>query len=235
MSKPDFKNPQYYETPSGVSDREHSITLDGELGFKITEIEDELSSQYRTYNEHHKDEEAKQHFQGTQAWIGLHPQILQTPYAEILDFLQLLKNYKINKIVDLGAGYGRVGIVQASVFPDARFLGYEIIEERVLEGKRVFQELGLSNCDLLSEDILSESFTLPKADVYFIYDFSDPMDLKFILNMLSDIVFKEEFFIVAKGAGIRSMISNKYPQFFSSHGVIHTKEWSLYSSFVDLN
>jgi hypothetical protein len=235
MSSPDFKNPQFYKTPDNMSDREYSIVLDEALGFEIVSVEDTLSSQYRTYNEHHKDDKAKKHYEGTQAWIGLHPQILQTPYAEILDFLTLLEKFKINKLVDLGAGYGRVGIVQAAVFPDSEFIGYEIVEDRVKEGQRVFEQLGLVNHQLLSKNILDSDFELPKADVYFIYDFSDPGDLKYILNMLSDIIFKEEFFIVAKGAGVRSMISNKYPQFWSNHGVIHAKEWSLYSSFKDLN
>jgi 16S rRNA G527 N7-methylase RsmG len=225
----------FFCTPEGESDRSHSITLDNQLGFNIENIEAELSKCYRTYNEHHLGNNEKSHFEGTQAWIGLHPQILQTPYAEILKFLELVKDFDIKNIVDLGAGYGRVGIVQQSIFPEANFLGYEIIDERVKEGKRVFEELGLQKCEMVKKDILAEDYSLPDADLIFIYDFSDPMDLKVILNKISDIIFKKNFFFVAKGAGIRSMISNKYPQFWSLNGAVHSEQWSLYSSHVDLN
>ena len=39
--------------------------------------------------------------------------------------------------VDIGSGYGRVGCVVGVNFPNSRFLGYEIVQERVIEAQRV--------------------------------------------------------------------------------------------------
>ena len=43
------------------------------------------------------------------------------------------------KVVDLGAGYGRMGLVIAKHYPTLSFWGVEYVAERVAEGNRVFQ------------------------------------------------------------------------------------------------
>ena len=165
----------------------------------------------------------------------MHPQSLQTPYSEILDFLTVLSYWKPKTFVDVGAGYGRVAIVLDSVLPDTQFIGYEIVEQRRLEGMRMFAELGLTNCVLHSQNVLEDGFRLPNADVYFLYDFSDPPDIRQILKQLIAKIGKDRFFIVARGQGIRSMIQLQFPQIWAARGAIHKKNWSLYSSFIDLS
>ena len=193
-----------------------------------------LLGQYQAFFKTGTCKKGKKKYQGTQAWIGLHPQTLQTPYDEILEAFDFLQNDKIDSIVDFGAAYGRVGVVANSVFPGADFLGYEIIKERIEEGERIFKKLELPNCRLEEKNILEEDFELPEADLYFIYDFSNPEDLKKVLKKISKKMYEDRFFLIARGKGIRSLIQLRYPEFWASHGVIHKGEWSLYSSFKDL-
>lgn len=213
---------------------DQSKAIDKYFGFHISKIEQKLLKKYRAYYKTSDQSNRKQHFGESETWIGLHPQVLLTPYAEIYEFLNLLKKYNPKKIVDFGAAYGRVGIVMNSIYQDATFTGYEIIQQRVDEANRIFEKLNFKNCEMIKENILDENFNLPDADIYFIYDFSNPIDISRLLNKLSDIIFKKRFFIVAKGEGIKSLIQLKYPQFWASHGVIHKKHWSIYSSFCDL-
>ena len=224
----------FFTTSTGYSDRQYSQLIDVILGFKIVEIEKQLLEIYRPYNKTTDPTGKTKQYVGTQAWIGLNPQILQTPYNEILNFLALLQKYSPKILVDLGEGYGRVGLVMKALMPEAEFLGYEIIDSRLVEAERIFKLLGLDNCKMSNANILEEDFEIPVADIYFIYDFSDPHDLKKILNRISKKLYQDKFFIVAKGEGIRSMIQLKYPEFWASHGVIHDEKWSLYSSYCDL-
>lgn len=214
--------------------RSFSRELDKRLGFKISQIERKLLKKYRAFDKTIDDSNKKKHFLGTETWIGLHPQVLQTPYSEITHFFSYLKGREINRVVDFGAAYGRIGVVLAALHPEAEFLGFEILESRFNEAKRVFSSLELENLSMSNQNILEESFEIPKADIYFIYDFSDPHDLRVILKKLSAKLFEDNFFLVAKGEGIRSLIQLKYPEFWSCNGVIHEEKWSLYSSVEDL-
>lgn len=231
LSKEDLTSAQTFKTPLPFSDREYAQHLDVALGFHITEIEKKLSKQYRSHNEISSD---KPLYTNNHAWIGLHPQILQTPYQEILDFFEVLKKYPIDNIVDLGSGYGRVGLVMQAYLPQAQFYGIEVVNERSEEANRIFKHFELNNCRSESWNLLEEIEKIPEADLYFIYDFSEPEDIRTLLNYFSSLLDKKKFFLVAKGDGIRSLIQNKYPEFWAAFGVVHHHKWSLYSSFIDL-
>lgn len=215
--------------------RSFSRDLDKRLGFKISQIESKLLKKYRAFDKATDESSRKPHFIGSETWIGLNPQVLQTPYSEITHFFSYLKNKKINRVVDFGAAYGRIGLVLAALHPEAEFLGFEILKMRYDEAIRIFNALGLDKLSMSNENILDESFVVPQADIYFIYDFSDPHDLRIILKKLSEKLFKDDFYLVAKGEGVRSLIQLKYPEFWSCNGVIHEEKWSLYSSKEDLS
>lgn len=231
----DVKTPSFFSHTSDVHPRIQAKKIDSILGFRTKRIEQQLLKKYRAYYKVDDIGNGKELRPGSQTWIGLHPQVLQTPYSEILHFFWLLRKHEIKSVVDLGSGYGRVAIVMKSIFPKASFLGYEIVDVRVRESRRMFEQLQLSNCEILEEDILQDDFNLPTADLYFIYDFSDPKDIRQILSKLSQRLRSERFFLVAKGEGIRSLIQLKFPEFWAVHGAIHRKNWSLYSSYVDLS
>ena len=230
-----LKDPRTFCVSKGIHPRIHSRDLDRLIGYKIPKIEQSLLQKYRAYDKAPDESNKKKHFEGTETWIGLHPQILQTPYSEIYEFLSLFKKFKPKKVVDLGAGYGRVAIVLNALFPEAEFIGHEILKDRLDEARRIFTKLEMKNATMLIENILEDSFELPEADIYFIYDFSGPLDLKIILERLSSKMDKDKFFIVAKGDGIRSIIQLKFPEIWALNGTIHQKTYSIYSSFVELN
>jgi len=226
-------NENFFILPKGISPKEQSKRIDRILGYRIGRIEQKHLQSYCAYYRPAADER-KKHFEGTQTWIGLHPQVLQTPYSEIWHFLNILRPYNPKTIVDFGAAYGRIGIVMKGIFPQAEFIAYEIMETRAAEARRMWEHLQLDRCVMIQQNILEDEFAIPPADVYFMYDFSSPLDVRVILKKLLAKLKSDRFFLVARGSGIRSLIQLKFPQFWSVHGVIHHNDWSIYSSFCDL-
>ena len=228
-------NLDFFRPPRGATPRAWSQKLDKQLGFNIFSIEQKLLKKYRAYDQPADESNKKKHYQGTQAWIGLHPQVLQTPYPEIIDFMSILESISPQKICDIGAGYGRVGFVTNAMFPECEFLGYEVVAERAKEANRVFEQYGLHQCQVLQENILDGEISLPEADLYFIYDFSDPADLRRLLDKFDEMWFERNFFLVARGKGIRGIIQHKYPKFHAVNNPIHRENWSMYSSWIDID
>lgn len=195
---------------SGEHPRLHAKSLDRVLGYKIPKIEVKLLQKYRAYDQQNDDSSKKQHYKGTQTWIGLHPQALQTPYCDIYEALSLVKDLEIEHVVDIGAGYGRVGVVLSILYPDAKFTGYEIVKQRQLEGNRVFRRLGISNSEIELKNVLSIDFKLPDADIYFIYDFSEQDDILRMLQILSLKSTKKTFYLITRGDRVDYLMKYKF-------------------------
>ncbi|MBD64778.1 MAG: hypothetical protein CME62_06200 [Halobacteriovoraceae bacterium] len=223
-----------FERRANIHSKVHAKYLDKYLGFKIPKIEVKLQQKYRSYDQSADQSNKKKHFEGTQTWIGLHPQALQTPYNDIYEVLESIKTHDIETVVDIGAGYGRVGLVTSAIFPKASFLGYEILSKRRDEANRVFKLHGLDNCELVLQNVLEESFQLPDADVYFIYDFSELDDICTILDELSERLIDKSFFLITKGDRIDYLIAKKYKEFWRANGYLQFKELKVYSSHIDL-
>lgn len=226
-----IQDPAFFKAPKGIKPRRHSRDLDKILGFKISKIEQKLLKKYRAYDKPEDYSNKKQHYNGTQTWIGLHPDVLQTPYSEILQFLNCFRNTDPKTIVDFGAAYGRMGLVTNALFPNSQFIGYEILDVRANEAQRVFELLDLRNCKMRNENILEDSFEVPDADIYFIYDFSYADDLNIILKKLSKKFETEKFFLVAKGEFVLSLIQSKFPEFWVNNEIARHHLWSIYSSY----
>jgi len=226
------KQRAFFKNLESVSPREHSKKIDRLLGIKVAKIEQSLLKKYPPY---YKTDNSgrKKHNLDTQLWIGLHPQVLQTPYFDIVNFLEQLEDFKLERFVDLGAGYGRIGVVLGSIFPKASFIGYELLEKRIQEGERSFDRFEISQrCSMAAQDILDTSFTIPQADVYFIYDFSNKDDLRTILNQLCLIGADRDIFLVTKGKWSTTLIQSSYPQFMKGHSPLITERWSIFSNFI---
>lgn len=203
----------FFERPIKVHPRIHSKTLDKFFGYRIPKIEQKLLKSYRSYDQRLDYSNKKGHFRGTQTWIGLHPQILQTPYCEILEIFKILKKTHPSTVVDFGAAYGRVGIVVGSFFKNVEFIGYEILSERTEEGLRLFKKLNIKNADIRVQNILDENFVPPQADIYFIYDFSEVDDIRHIIYKLENIYKNKSYYIVAKGERVNQVLRLKYSIF----------------------
>lgn len=211
----------------GIHPRVHSKYLDKELGYKTSKIENKLSQIYRPYDLGEDPTNRKKHFQGAQAWIGLHPQALQTTYNEVFAVFKYLSQFDIQKVIDIGAGYGRVGLVMSSFFPKADFFGIEIIPQRVIEGNRIFEKFNLKNCEMIYQDVCREFESLPKADVYFIYDFSEESGFDFVLEK----IFRkreENFFLVTHGERTDNLMKKKYKGFWHRAEIVSNTRLRIY-------
>lgn len=191
-----------------LSKRQLSSQIDLQLGFKIKNIEEILQSRAKQLAPDTQfDQWGPTLHDGAQTWIGLDFQILQTTYHDLKTLFDIIHPKDNEKIIDLGAGYGRLGIFLHYFYPRAEFLGLELVEERVKEGNRVLSELGsfgkmMEVCDLSKID------QLPEGDIYFIYDFGSVSHITKILQMLKDTPKK---MLVVKGQIARQlMLKDEY-------------------------
>lgn len=181
-----------------------SEEIDRLLGFRVHEIERDLHERALISDPHgnHHRWGAALH-SGNQTWVGLHPETIQTPYDELLRMCEKLKLSTGEKVVDLGAGYGRLGIVIEKLYPGVHFQGIEFVPERVAEGKR----LGIN---LIQGDLTHPDFFPEEADHFFIYDFGKIPHIRDLLNKLSDLADKKKFTVTGRGKGIRSLIGHEF-------------------------
>lgn len=176
-------SPLFKSCDHNFTKRQISSQIDLDLGFKIKNIEEILKVKaLQIAPETHFDQWGPLLHNGAQTWVGLDFQILQSSYHDIKVMFDVIKPRPFQKIIDLGAGYGRIGIFLHQFYPLTHFLGIELVEERVKEANRIFANLSTSNKEMIVGDLgkLSE---LPPGDIYFIYDFGSEEHLKKILEL----------------------------------------------------
>ncbi|HXH30065.1 MAG TPA: hypothetical protein VNJ01_04575 [Bacteriovoracaceae bacterium] len=214
----------------GSDPLKHSAYLDGQWGFQITEIEQDLlqraqvlrpAGNMKTWGEGLHG--------GSQSWVGLDPQTLLTPYPELARICELIRPAPGNHLVDLGAGYGRLGVVLAHVCPRARFTGLELVSQRVVEGNRVLELHQLTQARLFEQDLTVDGFQLPEAEFYFIYDYGKVGHIRKTLKQLEAIADKKNFRVIARGMGTRSLIEREHPWLCDVYPVQREENFSIYS------
>jgi len=169
-----------------LTKRKISSEIDLHLGFHIKKIEETLRTKALQIDpETYFDEWGPLLHDGAQTWVGLDFQILQCTYHDLKILFNTIKPKPGNKIVDLGAGYGRMGIFLHWYYPLTAFLGIELVKERVDEANRIYKELNLQNKKMEVGD-LSKIDELPDGDFYFIYDFGSEEHILKILNLLKN-------------------------------------------------
>ncbi len=217
-----------YKRLLNVSSQTHAKKLDKFLGYNIPKIEVKLLQKYRAYYKSNDETNRKAHFEGTQTWIGLHPQVLQTPYNDIYEALSYFKDLKISKVVDVGAAYGRVGLVTNALFPQARFIGYEIVKKRAQEANRVYDKFNLLNCEVIETNVLDEDFDIPLAQVYFIYDFSEKEDIRRMLTQIGQKLEEREFFLIVRGERVESLLEKDFKHIWRNTGWPKESQLNIY-------
>lgn len=195
----------------------HSAQVDAWLGLRTAETEALISERAGCPRD-------------AQHWIGLPVQALLTPYTELRAMLERLRPQPGQWVVDLGAGYGRMGFVLARHFPSVRFLGYEVVPERVAEGKRVLAmhcgpEIQLERVDLSRSD-----FSPAIADYYFIYDFGSRAAIEKTLGDLSVIARTRAIVVIGRGRASRDAIERQHPWLSAVLKPEHRKHYSIYRS-----
>lgn len=192
--------------------QDESDIIDSELGFCVYSIEDNLIEKAKKIS---KDGNVKSWgkllHKGSQSWVGLNPKQLQTTYREFFDILNFLPPSDKTTFCDLGAGYGRFGLVLNLMNNKSKFIGFEISKARVDEGNRIFNKYNCLNSKLICQDLVDPSFFIPESDVYFIYDYGLETHIKHTLEQISTIADTKKIAIIARGRGVRSIIHYKHP------------------------
>jgi tRNA G46 methylase TrmB len=125
---------------------------------------------------------------------------VQTSYTSLLIALDELKLKVGARFVDLGSGYGRVGLVVGIVRPDIDFVGYEYVAHRVEASQNSALQAGLSgHVSFLTQDLSDLKFEIPEADVYYMYDPFSQETYLHVFNQLLAIAKKQPVMIVTKG------------------------------------
>lgn len=125
---------------------------------------------------------------------------VQSGYSTVLTALENLDLKSGYTVVDLGSGYGRVGLVIGLLRPDITCIGYEYVQHRVEIANLASQNLGLQDrVRYFTCDLSDRSFQIPDAEVYYMYDpFSDETYM-YVLSQLVDISRRKKITIVTKG------------------------------------
>jgi len=208
---------------------EHSRRLDQTRGIAVAEIEAKLLSRARALRAQGDVNSWGEALHGAQSWVGLEPQTLETPYEELARMCQALQR-DVRHVVDLGAGYGRLGHVLHQFYPAASFTGFEIVPERVEEGNRVLAREGLTRARLYCVDLAGEDFVMPRASAYLIYDFGNRAHLRRALDQLGELALTQHFEVLARGGTIRSLIDHAYPWLLRKELPVGEEAFALYGT-----
>ena len=163
-------------------------------------------------------------------WRGLPSDSLQTPYVELRALLHLIAPAPGHTLVDLGSGLGRLAHVVGRQHPGVRFIGYEIVEERVRESVRCLEPFGYPEVRIEQADLGAASFIPLSAEYYFVYDFGSRPAIEKTLADLRRIAQERSITVVARGGRSRSIIARLHPWLCDVRTPRHYDNYSIYSS-----
>lgn len=190
----------------------HAERVDGLLGYRIPDIELDLLERARAVDPAgDMGTWGRRLHAGAQTWVGLHPQTLNTPYDELDRMCALWGPAPEDHLVDLGAGYGRLGLVLREHEPLAHYTGIECVPERVDEANRLFDQHGCDRARVVQDNLFGEGFTLPLGDCYLIYDYGNIEHIRWTMGQLQNLAGIHRFRVVARGDGIRTLVSYAHP------------------------
>lgn len=128
---------------------------------------------------------------------------VQSGYSTILLALAYLEEkYGLagKKIVDLGSGYGRVGLVSALYCEEMDFIGYEYVGHRVDVSNRAVRNLKLQeSLSFITQDLSLTGFKIPKADVFYLYDPFTEETYQSVLKQIVEMSHNQRVIVVTKG------------------------------------
>lgn len=196
--------------------KRHAAAADDALGLRVKEIEARL----------------RDPGDGQQRWLGTHPSVFLTPYVELRAWLARVAPGPGETVVDLGAAYGRLGFVLARHYPEVRFLGFELVPERVEEGRRALARFGARHATLEAADLAARGFTPPPAEIYFVYDYGTREAIEKTLGDLREIAKRKGIRVVGRGRAVRDAIERRHPWLGEVHPPLHEAHYSLYRTFA---
>jgi hypothetical protein len=125
---------------------------------------------------------------------------VQSGYSTVLEALRHLKPLAGERFVDLGSGFGRVGLIVGLTRPDIQFLGYEYVQHRVDAANLASQAFGLSaHVQFFTQDLFAKNFSIPDAEIYYLYDPFTTETYKHVLQQLRDISLRQKIAVFTRG------------------------------------
>jgi len=156
---------------------------------------------------------------------------VQSSYTTILLALRYLKMNKGSRFIDLGSGFGRVGLVLGLLRPDIQFTGYEFVKQRVDFADHASQALNMSShVHFLSQDLSAKDFLIPEAEVYYLFDPFNEETYAHVLNQLSIIAKNKKITIITKGNAKEHFINSAIKGVWSKPQVFEHGNFCLFRS-----
>lgn len=132
---------------------------------------------------------------------------VQSGYSTVLLALSNLRPELNASIIDLGSGFGRVGLIFSLLRPDIKFTGYEYVEERVTNSNSASKSFEIqNNLKFFTQDLSDKEFILPVADIYYLYDPFTQETYDFILEQILALSKKQGIKVVTKGNARQQLI-----------------------------
>jgi hypothetical protein len=166
----------------------------------------------------------------TEYWVGLPTRALLTPYSELRALLAHLAPHPGDTVVDLGAGYGRLGFVLGRHYPGTGFVGYECVKERVDETRRCLDPLAYPGVRMELADLSDPAFSPAPAKFYFVYDFGARSAIEKALQDLRLIARDRAIVVVGRGRSCRDAIERQHPWLSQVVAPEHFTRFSIYRS-----
>lgn len=124
---------------------------------------------------------------------------VQTSYSTIMKVLEQLQLPANSHLVDLGSGFGRVGLATGLWREDLRFSGYEFVGHRVNASNASAERAGLGDrIRFLQQDLSDSSFQIPAADAYYLYDPFSTNTYQHVFARLAELGRERKVSIIAK-------------------------------------
>jgi hypothetical protein len=198
----------------------HAAQVDAWLGFELPAVEARIRARLGPSRLGDAQE----------FWVGLNIQSLLTPYTELRQLLERLSPGPGSRIIDLGAGYGRMGFVIGRLRPDLEFVGYELVPERVAETRRCLAPWRYPNVRVEKADLSAPDFQPAEADFYFLYDYGTRPAVEKTLEDLKAVARRRPIAVVGRGRLSRDAIERHHPWLSQVVPPRHFRNYSIYAS-----
>ncbi|KYG66981.1 hypothetical protein AZI86_08135 [Bdellovibrio bacteriovorus] len=125
---------------------------------------------------------------------------VQSGYSTVLTALKNLNLKAGDRFIDLGSGYGRVGLVVGLMHPEVDFIGYEYVPHRVDISKHTTERLEMTNhVHFQTQDLSLKEFHIPEAEIYYMYDPFSEETYGHVLSQLIKFSKYRKITIITKG------------------------------------
>lgn len=125
---------------------------------------------------------------------------VQSGYSTVLTALSHLSLKSGDRFIDLGSGYGRVGLVVGLMHPEVDFTGYEFVPHRVQISNQSSARLMMSgHVHFHAQDLSLKDFKIPEAEVYYLYDPFNAETYGHVLSQLVALSRAKEIVVITKG------------------------------------